>query len=279
MPSGLRTLLYRWWTRIAPSAGPLVLRANTLGGRGYHLGAVAPARVSGYCVYRRRNAQVVSEFVAGWPPHTAIHLHALDATADELRSATLSSGPGDRMPLLQRLIDTHPPRPGDIVMIFDDDVVFVGGGADRIAGLMTTAGFDIAQPAHVASSNLNYKVTEVVPLMTAREVGYVEVGPVVLFSPRAQAWVLPFPADARMGWGVDVSWTLLRDKGIRLGVIDATTIRHLGTVGTAYDNAAEERFQAPFLARAGVGSAQELAGNTGATWRPWQRRPRWHRAG
>ena len=67
-------------------------------------------------------------------------------------------------------------------MIFDDDVVFVGGGANRIAGLVTTGAFDIAQPAHVADSNLNYKVTQVVPLMTAREVTYVEVGPVVLFS-------------------------------------------------------------------------------------------------
>lgn len=277
MPTALRQSLYRWWARVAPSLGPLVLRANTLGGRGYHLARLSPSRVSGYCVYRRKNAAVVREFIQGWPHGTSIHLHALDAVADELRAYTRASGPGDRMPLLQRLIDAHPPLPGDIVMIFDDDVVFVGGGAARIAGLMTTGEFDIAQPAHLADSNLNYKVTEVVPLMTAREVLYVEVGPVVLFSPRAQAVALPFPSDARMGWGVDVGWTLLRDKGIRLGVIDAAPVRHLGTVGTAYDNAAEERFQAPYLERAGVASAQELAGNAGPTWRPWQRRPRWTR--
>lgn len=275
MPTAVTSTLHRWWTRMAPTVGPLVLRGNTFAGRGYHLAEMAPARVSGYCVYRRKNAGVVREFMTGWPTGTAMHLHALDSVADEVRIETRSCGPGARMPLLQKLIDAHPPRRGDIVAIFDDDVVFVGGGAARIAGLMTTGEFDIAQPAHVADSNLNYKVTEVVPLMTAREVLYVEVGPVVLFSPRAQTVVPPFPTDARMGWGVDVGWTFLRDKGFRLGVIDAAPVRHLGTVGAAYDNAAEERFQAPYLARAGVASAQELAGNAGPTWRPWARRPRW----
>ena len=76
-------------------------------------------------VPRSVGAAVVREFIQGWPHGTSIHLHALDAVADELRAYTRASGPGDRMPLLQRLIDAHPPLPGDIVMIFDDDVVFV----------------------------------------------------------------------------------------------------------------------------------------------------------
>ncbi len=271
----LKAAPYAVWTRIAPVVGPIALRANTLGSRGYHRARISPARVTGYCVYRRKNAAIVTDFLQGWPSGSQFHLHALDSPAEALSSVTRSSGPGHRMPLLQSLIEAHPPRGGDLLMIFDDDVVFVGGGANRIAGLVTTGAFDIAQPAHVADSNLNYKVTQVVPLMTAREVTYVEVGPVVLFSPRAQRRVLPFPAAARMGWGVDVGWTLLRREGFRLGVIDATPIRHLGEVGTAYDNAAEEEFQAPYLAAAGVTSAQYLAENAGPTWRPWARRPSW----
>lgn len=254
---------------------PVLLPLNTVGGRGYHRGVPPSVPVQLYCVYRARNADLVRRLVAGLPAGSAAHLHALDAVCPALAEHTRSGGPGERMALLNRLLAEHPPAPGRPVLVTDDDVCFVGAGAARFGGFATLGGFDIAQPAHQPGSEATFFVTRVVPLSTARETRFVEVGPVVFFAPRVLPRVLPFPADSGMGWGLDVAWSLLRAEGFRLGVVDATPVVHHGPVGAAYDTAAADAAQREHLRRAGVGSAHELATNVGRTWRPWQRLPRW----
>lgn len=179
------------------------------------------------------------------------------------------------MPLLQHLLDTHPPAPGQHVLISDDDVVFIGTGARRFPGLGALGDFDLCQPAHATGSEHSFRVTRAEPLSTARETTFVEVGPVVLMSPAAQALVLPFPEDAQMGWGLDVRWSGLRRQGLRLGVIDATPVRHFGRVAADYDTGPEAETYGRHLREAGVASAHDLARNTGRTWRPWHAAPRW----
>jgi len=266
---------YDVWLRFRPVLGPIVLRGNAIGAHGYHRGRPAEVTAQAYCVYRARNADVVRAFVEQSPRGVDWHLHALDQAAPQLARWTTAAGPGARMPLLQSLIDAHPPAPGDAVILADDDVEFVGTGATRFPGLALTGGLDIAQPAHVPDSHYTYKVTEVVALSTAREVTYVEVGPFVLLGPRAWPLVLPFPPDAAMGWGVDVAWSQLRHRGLRLGVVDATPLRHLGPVGQVYDTDIEWTALQRHLRAADLPSTDSFARNTGRTWRPWQRRPRW----
>jgi hypothetical protein len=110
--------------------------------------------------------------------------------------------------------------------------------------------------------------------VTARTTTFVEIGPVVLLSPRATAAVLPFPEDVRMGWGLDVYWSGMRDT-LRLGVVDATPMRHVGAVAADYGDCAERAIQERYLAQAGAKDVRELARVVGEPWRPWQATPPW----
>jgi hypothetical protein len=237
--------------------------------------AVAP-RLAAYCVYRARNASTVRRFVDELPVDAAVHLHALDAVAPALQAWTRSSGPGWRMSLLQALIDTDAPGEDAYVCIFDDDVVFTRHSAGRFAALAVAAGFDIAQPAHGIRSSRSFHFNKVGWLSTARRTRMVEVGPVVLLSPRAQAAVLPFDRDAGMGYGLDVRWSSLRGHGLTLGVVDATPVMHLGAVGADYALPDELALLDAALQEQGLSSVYDLdVPLEGPRWRPWQPLPPW----
>lgn len=273
-PTPRDRLLAVWRRHLEGRLGPLVTRLDVSTGSRLHRADAPPVGVAVYGVYRRRNVATVTDLVAGLAAGS-VHLHALDEVDPGLADRTRGHGPGDRVPLLRALVEAHPPAPGDWVVTVDDDVTFAGAGLERFVALAAAGGLDVAGPAHLPVSHHSYRVTRVVPLSTARETRFVEVGPVVAFSPRAAERVLPFPSDARMGWGLDVSWTLEAEGALRFGVVDATPVVHHGAVGAAYDQAAEEAYQRRHLDAAGVASAHDLARNTGRTWRPWQRRPRW----
>jgi hypothetical protein len=82
-----------------------------------------------------------------------------------------------------------------------------------------------------------------------RETRFVEIGPLTAFGRRAAAELLPFP-ELRYGWGLDLHWAALAaERGWRLGVVDATPVRHeLATVGSAYPRDGAEAEAADFLA-------------------------------
>jgi hypothetical protein len=232
--------------------------------------------VSVYGVYRFRNADTVCRFVDGLPKGTAVHLHALGEVDERLSGWTRSAGPGLRTPLLGDLITRFPPRPGDGVVIFDDDVYFSGKGGRRFPSLAASAGFDVAQPAHRRVGEGNFPALTVNHLSTARVTMFVEVGPVVFFSPRVLPQVLPL-ADFGMGWGLDVRWTRLRCSGFRFGVVDATPMVHTGKVGVDYATAPERETLNRELADLGARDVVDLVRTTGEVWRPWQSVPPWRR--
>jgi hypothetical protein len=64
----------------------------------------------------------------------------------------------------------------------------------------------------------------------------VEIGPLTALSAPVADVLLPFP-PLRMGWGLDAHWgAVARERGWRLGVVDATPIRHSSRVtASAYD--------------------------------------------
>jgi hypothetical protein len=69
-----------------------------------------------------------------------------------------------------------------------------------------------------------------------RETAFVEIGPVTAFHSETFADLLPFP-DLRMGWGLDLHWAALaRQRGWRVGIVDAAPIEHLARPAAAgYD--------------------------------------------
>jgi hypothetical protein len=83
-----------------------------------------------------------------------------------------------------------------------------------------------------------------------RETTFVEIGPVTAFHRDVFATLLPFPADLRMGWGLDVHWAAVaREHGWPIGIVDATPIGHTQQpAGAGYGRAAAVAEASAFLA-------------------------------
>src|SRR5262249_2790006 len=138
-------------------------------------------------VYRSRNAAVLEEILAGRDDRRQVHLWALDEVSPRLASLTRGSGPGGRFELLQRLLDECPPSPASWAVFSDDDYRFRRGSLGDLVSLARAARLDLVQPAHRRYVNASFQFNLVRPRLIARRTHFVEIGPVVLMSPRAQA--------------------------------------------------------------------------------------------
>jgi hypothetical protein len=131
----------------------------------------------------------------------------------------------------------------DWLIVVDDDVELPPRFLDRFVAVCEEKRFDLAQPAQTLASHAAWRIVRRRPFAVARETPFVEIGPVTAFSRRAQDELLPFPA-LRYGWGLDLHWAAIaRERGWRLGIVDALAVRHeTAPVGAAYsaDAAIEE---------------------------------------
>jgi hypothetical protein len=136
----------------------------------------------------------------------------------------------------------------DWILAVDDDLVLPPRFLDRFIALCERFALDLAQPAQTLRSHSAWRVTRRRPASLVRETRFVEIGPLTAFGRRAAAQLLPFP-ELRFGWGLDLHWAALAaDAGWRLGVVDATPVRHeSATVGSAYPRAEAEAEAAEFL--------------------------------
>jgi hypothetical protein len=156
---------------------------------------------------------------------------ALGATGDPepaLADGTALSGlSGGKFENLNRLLAAAPPLGGfDWLIVSDDDVELAPRFLDRALALCERLGLDVAQPAQTMRSHAAWRVTRRRPLSLARRTDYVEIGPVTIFSRRTAAELTPFP-ELRFGWGLDNHWgALARERGWRLGILDALPVRH-----------------------------------------------------
>jgi hypothetical protein len=167
----------------------------------------------------------------------------LRAARDELhrshhsvRFASCPAGTGGKFENLNRLLRGNPPEGYDWLVVLDDDVALPSHFLDAFLFLAERFDFRLAQPAHRGRSHAGWQVTRQQPRAVARETAYVEIGPVVAFHATTFEALLPFP-ELRAGWGLDLHWSALaRDRGWRIGVVDATPIRHgLRAVASSYD--------------------------------------------
>jgi hypothetical protein len=151
----------------------------------------------------------------------------------------LSGLEGGKFENLNRLLAAAPPLDGfDWLVVADDDVELAPRFLDRALALCERLALDVAQPAQTMRSHAAWRVTRRRPLSLARRTDYVEIGPVTLFSKRAAAALTPFP-ELRFGWGLDNHWgALARERGWRLGILDALPVRHEAQkVATTYKHA------------------------------------------
>jgi hypothetical protein len=137
----------------------------------------------------------------------------------------------------------------DWLLAVDDDIRLPARFLDRFLAVCERFRLDLAQPAQTLLSHSAWRVTRRRPATLVRETRFVEIGPLTAFGRRAMDDLLPFP-ELRFGWGLDLHWAALAaERGWRLGVVDATPVRHRSaTVGSAYRRDDAEAEAAGFLA-------------------------------
>jgi hypothetical protein len=225
-----------------------------------------PLAITVASVYRAQNAANVAKMVE---PLAAVggsvRLWSLDDVPDRLRRWTQGSGPGRRFELLNRLLADA--APGWTVLA-DDDVCFRRANLLDLVGISDLLGLDISQPSHALGSNVSHPFTRTTPFSVARLTSFVEIGPVVVFSPAALPHVVPLPEEG-MGWGTEIAWSdLQRTSGLKLGIVDAVRIEHLGAVGNAYSSEDEFERLGEIFAREGLEGWSSLQ-RTHQHVRPW----------
>ncbi len=185
----------------------------------------------------------------------------------------VSTDVGDRGKFenLNALLAQQPPAGYDWLLALDDDVVLPAGFLDTFIFLAERFGLQLAQPAHCHRSHAAWQVTRRRRGSVVRETAFVEIGPVFAFHASTFETLLPFPA-LRFGWGLDAHWSAVaRDRGWRLGIVDATAIRHgLRPVAASYDREAASAEARTFLDGRSYTSASE-AQRTLVTHRTWNR--------
>jgi hypothetical protein len=190
---------------------------------------------------------------AGWPARTVLALgveragepNLLDAARRELlgshhqvRFAAVAAGDRGKFENLNALLAENPVAAHDWLLVVDDDVVLPADFLDVFIFLAERFQLRLAQPAHRHRSHAAWEVTRRRPDAIVRETAFVEIGPVTAFHRDTFELLLPFP-ELRAGWGLDLYWSALaREQGWKLGVVDATPIRHgLRHIASSYNRA------------------------------------------
>jgi hypothetical protein len=236
------------WARLVP---PRLARSARVGRD--------PVRVLG--VYGADRADSMARTVAelrrsGREP--AVTLGALDDPAPALARETRLSGRrgAGKFQNLNALLDAEPLGGERWLIVVDDDVELPRGFLDRFLFLAERFGLGLAQPALRRTSHAAWAVFRRERWTAVRITRMVEIGPLTAFERNVAAELLPFP-PLRMGWGLDSHWgALALERGWRLGMVDATPIRHSSReTASAYDRGdAVEELRAflagkPFLDR------------------------------
>lgn len=145
------------------------------------------------------------------------------AIADVTAAAGLGGG---KFANLNRLLAAQPPGDADWLVALDDDVRLPPRFLERFLALAGRFDLSLAQPALRAASHTAWDICRRRPRSLVRETSFVEIGPVTALHHRTFAELLPFPA-LEMGWGLDLHWAAVaRRRGWKLGVVDATPVRH-----------------------------------------------------
>jgi hypothetical protein len=182
-------------------------------------------------------ARAVSELQRSRRPVT-VALGALDECAPALERETILTGLRGRGKFenLNALLSQAPLGDADWLIVIDDDVGLPRGFLDRFLFVCERLGLQLAQPALTHTSHAAWRVFRRRRWSVARTTHMVEIGPLTAFSAPVAEHLLPFP-QLRMGWGLDAHWgALAEEHGWRVGVVDATPIRHSSRVtASAYD--------------------------------------------
>jgi hypothetical protein len=213
----------------------------------------SPRAVHVVGVYGPDGARTMAESVANLrrSRHTvSVALGALGPRSPALAAETVLDGLAGqgKFENLNALLAAAPPRDPDWVIALDDDAELPRGFLGAFLVCSERFGLQLAQPAQRHASHAAWRVVRRERWCLARRTRLVEIGPVTAFHRSVAGELLPFP-PVRMGWGLDAWWGgLALERGWRLGVVDATPVRHhTRLTASGYDRAAAVAEMAEFL--------------------------------
>jgi hypothetical protein len=185
----------------------------------------------------RRRVLVLGIEREGEPTLLAAARAELGRSRHHVDFGTTGAGRRGKFDNVNLLLERHPPSGYDWLLVVDDDVALPRGFLDSFIFLAERFSLRLAQPAQRYHSHAAWKVTRRRPASLVRETRFVEIGPVTALQATTFDTLLPFP-PLRMGWGLDAHWSALaRERGWRLGIVDATPVRHgLRVIAAAYDH-------------------------------------------
>jgi hypothetical protein len=221
-----------FWARLGPAR--LARSARTGAGP-------APVRVAG--IYAEDHAASMARAVAELRRSrrdVTVTLGALGPAVGELAAVTRLAelrGAG-KFENLNSLLEDEPPPANGWLLVIDDDVELPRGFLDRFLFLAERFGLQLAQPALRHTSHAAWALFRRQRGSVVRLTRMVEIGPLTAFHHEVAPVLLPFP-PLRMGWGLDAHWgALAAEHAWRVGVVDATPIRHESReTASAYDRA------------------------------------------
>jgi GR25 family glycosyltransferase involved in LPS biosynthesis len=158
------------------------------------------------------------------------------ATPDRHRADAdyYESRPGPKWPGIAALLAEHPClfERYDAVWFPDDDLLADASSLNRLFAFFCAFRLNLAQPALTRDSYFTWSTLLQQPGCHVRYNGFVEVM-APLFSREALRVCAPTFSQSRSGWGLDWVWpTLCRRAGLgRIGIVDATPVRHTRPVG------------------------------------------------
>jgi hypothetical protein len=204
-------------------------------------------------VYRRASAaniRVAAAELQRSRHRVTFALGSLDEKAPTLCAETLLDHlRGGKFENLNSLLAARSTSDPDWFLFVDDDVELPQRFLDRFLGSCERFGFQLAQPALTRTSHAGWRTMRRCRGTIARTTRMVEIGPLTAIHRSVAPELLPFPR-LRMGWGLDSHWGALAwERGWRVGVIDATPVKHeLRLPASRYDRHEAEREAAAFLA-------------------------------
>lgn len=139
----------------------------------------------------------------------------------------------------------------EFIIVTDDDITLPPHFLDRYLGIVEQRGFSLAQPARMHGSIIHHPIVEQVNGLEARETRFVEIGPMISICRDAVPICTPFDEASPMGWGYEFVWSrALAERGLKLGIVDATPVGHTFRPALSlYDGAREGAVMTDYLSK------------------------------
>lgn len=153
-------------------------------------------------------------------------LHGDDSRASSVpHTVCVRTTPAPKFELLNAMLDDA--QQFDWVVVVDDDIILPTGWLDRYLEIVADFDLALSQPARTRDSFIDHAIVAQAPGLLARRTRFVEIGPIFCLRRDALSLILPFEAEAGMGWGLDFIWPCrVEMAGLRLGIVDDAPVAH-----------------------------------------------------